>query len=201
MPRWQGLLIGLFALGLATSPLGCSGDSKEPDKDPVTPVATKPEVPPPEGNTEPPLIEIVTPEQYAQTIARHQGKVVLVDFWATWCVPCRQYFPHTVELHEKHAADGFAAISMSFDDPDNKDEALKFLVEQRASFDNLLSKFGGESESYAAYEVPNEVIPHFKLYDRTGKLRKTFSPDVDAGKGIDPQEIDKAVAELLAEGK
>lgn len=199
MPRLRCWLFGLLALGLFAMPFGCSNDSTKPDKGIATATEKKPASTPPEGNTEPPMIEVVTPEQYAATIARHKGKVVLVDFWATWCGPCREIFPHTVALHEKHAAEGFTAISMSLDDPDNKDEALKFLVESRASFDNLLSKLA--DDSYAAYEIPNESIPHFKLYDREGKLRQTFSGDPVANKGVDLAAVDKAVAELLAEGK
>ena len=67
-----------------------------------------------------------------------------------------------------------------------------------SDLDNLLSKTGAESESYTAYEVPNEVIPHFKLYGRDGQLLKSFSPDVAAGKGIDPADIDQAVEAALA---
>ena len=48
-------------------------------------------------------------------IAAHKGKVVLVDYWATWCVPCIKAFPHTVALSRNYADKPFVAISVSVD--------------------------------------------------------------------------------------
>src|SRR5262245_29291962 len=57
-------------------------------------------------------------------LAQHAGKVVLVDFWATWCPKCREEFPHTVELDHRHRADGLEVFSFSCDDIAKSDEAL-----------------------------------------------------------------------------
>jgi thiol-disulfide isomerase/thioredoxin len=45
----------------------------------------------------------------------YDGKVVLVDFWATWCYPCRKSVPHLKQLHEKHSGKGFAVVGVSLD--------------------------------------------------------------------------------------
>jgi peroxiredoxin len=50
------------------------------------------------------------------TLADYRGKVVLIDFWATWCVPCRVEIPHFVELQKKYASRGFTMIGISMDD-------------------------------------------------------------------------------------
>lgn len=49
-------------------------------------------------------------------LSSYRGKVVLLDFWATWCVPCREETPHLVELQDKYAAQGLQIIGISMDD-------------------------------------------------------------------------------------
>src|SRR5215207_11502461 len=54
-------------------------------------------------------------------VRAHKGKVVVVDFWADYCAPCKKAFPHLVQLHQKHARDGLVVISVNLDDPANAD--------------------------------------------------------------------------------
>ena len=49
-------------------------------------------------------------------MSSYRGKVVLLDFWATWCVPCREETPHFVELQQKYADSGLQIIGVSMDD-------------------------------------------------------------------------------------
>lgn len=49
-------------------------------------------------------------------LADYRGKVLLIDFWATWCVPCRVEIPHFIELQKKYASRGFSVIGISMDD-------------------------------------------------------------------------------------
>jgi len=49
-------------------------------------------------------------------LASYRGKVVLIDFWATWCVPCREEIPHFVALQDKYRARGLVVIGISMDD-------------------------------------------------------------------------------------
>lgn len=104
-------------------------------------------------------------------IAQKLGQVVLVDFWATWCAPCVQQFPHSVELSRKFGPERLAVISVSMDEPDSQDAVLEFLKLKQANFDNLLSRYGVGQEGFEAFEISDGAIPHYKIYDASGKLR------------------------------
>jgi thiol-disulfide isomerase/thioredoxin len=136
----------------------------------------------------------VDPRQFDQIVAKHRGKVLLVDFWATWCAPCKEMFSNTVELHRKYHARGLDVISISFDEPEELESALEFLRQKEATFTNLISSEGFDSAD--AFQIDNGALPHYRLYDRSGKLvRKFVSGDPDAV--FKEMEIEIAVKALL----
>jgi thiol-disulfide isomerase/thioredoxin len=120
-------------------------------------------------------IEVVDVAGYKQALEKHRGKVVFVDFWATWCIECMEHFPHTVHLSRAFPNDQVAVISVSFDDLESKDAALEFLRKHEARFDNLLSEYGAGVESIEKFEI-EDGIPYYKIYDREGQLAKTLAP-------------------------
>jgi len=153
----------------------------------------------PEQATKPVTVQVADRAGYERLLQQHRGKVVLADFWATWCIPCVKQFEHTVELHQKYAPKGLAVISVSLDEPDDRESVQEFLAQKGATFDNLLSSSGAGNEAFRAFEIENGALPHYKLYDRQGKLRKTFAADPLATKQFTSEDIEHAVQELLAE--
>lgn len=139
-------------------------------------------------------LTIIDETDLARALARHQGKVVLVDYWATWCAPCVELFPHTVQLHRELAAEGLEVISVSLDDTDNEPQVRRFLATNRADFENFLSRYGTSPKSMEALNIPGGSLPHLKLYDRHGKIRHTFN----AGE-FQPADVDRQVRQLLRE--
>ena len=125
-----------------------------------------------------------------ELIAKHQGKVVLVDYWATWCGPCVENFPHTVELAKKYRAEGLATIAVSFDLLDDEPKVREFLATQEAGFDHLLSIYDGVNQR-AANDFDVEALPQYRLYDRQGKLRERWEGTTD--------EMESKIQQLLAE--
>jgi len=130
----------------------------------------------------------------AEAIEEHRGQVVLVDFWATWCGPCLELFPHTMELQRRLGDRGLAVITVSLDDPDNRPAVQKFLVQNAATTKNFLSPYGVGPAAFSAFGIEDGALPHVRIYDRQGKLHRTFQ---SGGKTINAQKIDEAVEKLL----
>lgn len=138
-------------------------------------------------------VAVIDEVAFAEVLRQHGGKVVLVEYWATWCLPCREFFPHTVELHKRLSDKGLVVISVSLDDPQQESSVRQFLAATGATFENFISAYGTGSKSMHAFRIEGGV-PCFQLYDRNGKLHKTFASGEG---GIDPVAIDRVIAELL----
>lgn len=102
-----------------------------------------------------------------------KGKVVLVDFWATWCPPCRASFPVMDELQKKYGTNGFVVIAISVDE--KKSTMTKYLSKNPVAFTTL---HDSAQKLVAAADVA--TMPTSFLVDRTGKIRFVhtgFEPD------------------------
>lgn len=188
-------LLGVTALVVVT--LGCSSEKKSPASKSAEASAAKSPATGGEASARAPApVTVVGRQEYEQAIAKHRGKVVLVDYWATWCGPCVKQFPHTVELWEKNRDRGLDVISLSFDEPDNLDLVREFLREKGARFENLVSKVGSGETSAEEFDFDG-ALPHYVLYDREGKLVKRISPS-DPTTTFRPEMIDEAIEDLLS---
>lgn len=143
-------------------------------------------------------LEVADKAGFDAVLAKHKGQIVLVDYWATWCLSCRKKFPHTVELAKAHRADGLAVISVALDDEDARGDVEEFLKKQDATFDNLLAKGGASDESFEAFGIPGGALPCLRLFDREGILVKTFAFDPESEKQFTDEELAAAVKEQLA---
>jgi thiol-disulfide isomerase/thioredoxin len=96
-----------------------------------------------------------------------RGKVVLIDFWATWCQPCKKEMPGYQKLLNRYGPRGFAVIGFKFDTMVDMEDPVQFAKKLAVRYplsvapDDLKQKFGGI-----------EGLPTTMLYDRQGILRK-----------------------------
>jgi thiol-disulfide isomerase/thioredoxin len=142
-------------------------------------------------------LQIVTSEKLRGAIEAQRGNVVVVDFWATWCRPCKKEFPNLVELHHKHRADGVVCMSVSVNEEDEKDAALNFLLDHHATFPNFLL----DEEATVWQEQWNmKGVPAVFVYDRDGKLAQKFDKD-DPDNQFTYADVNRLVILLLAKGR
>lgn len=120
----------------------------------------------------------VTPEELAAFIARKTGerRAVLVDYWATWCAPCKKAFPHTLALSRKHARDGLVVISMSMDDFEQRGEAEAYLKTNNARIVNYIASDKIDPDERFKLFGVEKGIPMYRVYGPDGKLAATFTP-------------------------
>jgi thiol-disulfide isomerase/thioredoxin len=123
-------------------------------------------------------------------------KYTLVDAWASNCGPCKENFPHLIELHNKYGRKGLQVVSLSLDDPSDAkavDEAKKFLREKKAPFLNVLLD---EDYGVGFEKLDIGAIPAVFLYDATGKEIERFTMD-DPKNQFTYEQVEKKVESLL----
>ena len=128
-----------------------------------------------------------------RTVRDLQGKVVVVDFWADYCLPCKKEFPNLVEMNRKYAKDGFAAVSVDLDDPkktEATESALQFLRSKNAEFTNLQLD---EPLEVWSDKLGSNLTPLIFVFDRDGRLAGKF----EGKKANYHEEIEPKVIELL----
>ncbi len=123
------------------------------------------------------------------SLKQFRGKVVLLDFWATWCPPCRTSIPDLVELYDKYKKKGFVVLGISMDSPLRvNDERLKHFGKilkinypiLRHNLDVVENYFGKKARS----------LPTMYVIDRKGRVRDVFE-------GHDPEALKKSLEGLF----
>jgi peroxiredoxin len=123
------------------------------------------------------------------SLSDFRGKVVLVDFWATWCPPCRMSIPELVKLQDKYRAEGLEILGISLDDP--ADDLNRYLNEFKVKFkiNYRILRFNPKvMQDYFGMESP--AIPTMFVIDRDGKIREKIV-------GFDPKTLNRSLARLL----
>lgn len=96
-------------------------------------------------------------------LADYRGKVVVVDFWASWCIPCRQSFPWFNAMHDKYGDDGLVIVGVNTDS--DAMEAQRFLEEIPAKFEIVFDPEGDLAREYDVVAMPSSYV-----FGRDGEL-------------------------------
>ena len=90
------------------------------------------------------------------SIDDYKGRVVLLNFWATWCPPCKAEMPAMENLHNTLHGEGLSVVAI--DDYEKKEKVVKFIKENPYTFDILIDPSGRTSEDYKAMMLPTSFI-------------------------------------------
>ena len=120
-------------------------------------------------------------------LSKLKGKVVYVDFWASWCTPCRKSFPWMNELHKKYKDQGLEVVAVNLDK--SREPIDEFLAKTPAEFTIAYDPSGGAATNYKVTGMPSSY-----LIDRSGQLQTAHLGFRDK----DKVEIEDKIKELLA---
>lgn len=121
------------------------------------------------------------------SLEEHKGKVIYLDFWASWCSPCRKSFPWMNELQKRYGDQGFTVIAVNLD---KKSElAAQFLTEHPAIFPVAYDAKGESAEQYKVQAMPSSYLIDRDLTIHTRHL---------GFRDQDKAKIESAIEQLLA---
>ncbi|HEX8176726.1 MAG TPA: TlpA disulfide reductase family protein [Pyrinomonadaceae bacterium] len=123
-------------------------------------------------------------------MADYSGKVLVLDFWATYCPPCREEIPELIELERRYGSKGLHIVGLNVGGPDDRPLVPQFVRDYRIQY----ALGYPDTELVNLYLGRNDTIPQTIVFDRKGKLVKHF---IGYDKTL-PAELDQAIQTALA---
>jgi thiol-disulfide isomerase/thioredoxin len=120
-------------------------------------------------SADPPLIDLAG---YQQVLAKYHGKPLVVNFWATWCEPCREEYPMIVDLAKQFKSQGVEVVGVDMDDESDMNLVRRFIARMQPPFPNYRQKPGIDLDRF--YDGVNPqwkgTMPQTIFYGRDGSV-------------------------------
>ena len=170
MTRWLGAFLVVAMVAGAIAFYGLKGSFTGKEVKPATIAETNAKklgIERPERTTTAPDFALDDLTGKRVTLKEQRGKVVFLNFWATWCAPCIQEMPTMEKLHQDFGKDGLVILAINFQEPPN--QVKEFFREHNFIFTALLDRDGTVFELYQAWGLPMSTIVN-KRGELVGKV-------------------------------
>lgn len=129
---------------------------------------------------------------YQRLLASSKGKVLVVNFWATWCAPCRKEMPELVALAAKYRAKGLQFVTVAIDEESDAATAAEFVAKNKVPQPAYIKRFRND-EKFISMVAPrwSGGLPFTVVYDRTGRKVRVFPGEVNI------RELEETLQKLL----
>lgn len=138
----------------------------------------------------PPALALKDIDGRPHRLSDYRGKVVLINFWATWCGPCRDEMPSIQGLKEKLAGRPFAVLAVNLDEPESR--IRKFLSQMKVDFTILLDP---ERKTARAWNA--RILPASFVVGPDGRIRYSLIGEIN----WDHEQVVARISELLPVGR
>jgi thiol-disulfide isomerase/thioredoxin len=167
-PTWQcSLLIFAFVLLFLCTAVGSASTENSPTERAANSSQAATKVP------DPALLDLAG---YQQLLTKYRAKPLVVNFWATWCEPCRDEYPLIVELAAEFKSQGISVIGINMDDDSDMNLVRRFIARTQPHFPNYRQKPGIDLDGFYHGVNPawNGTMPQTIFYTRDGRIHLYF---------------------------
>lgn len=129
---------------------------------------------------------------YSRLLASSKGKVLVVNFWATWCAPCRKEMPELVALAAKYRAKGLEFATVAIDEESDRKAVAEFLDKTKAPPPTFIKNFRSDQKFISLVDSRwSGGLPFTVVYDRAGRKAHVFPGEVNL------KELEAVLKKLL----
>jgi peroxiredoxin len=178
--KWSMLFVSIVCVGLSVIWISSAAEGE----------TTAGRTPAPREGFLAPAFELETLDGGAMSLADHEGQVVVLNLWASWCPPCRAEMPALQSLYEEYRDQGLVVLAVNMTYQDSAVAAAEFVAEFGLSFPVLLDQTGLVGNLYRMRALPSTFF-----IDRQGVIR-----NVIVGGPVSEITLQSMVAELLEQG-